>query len=473
MHYSFVINILHDLRDWRKGLDLAAMLEEAGYRTLIVTNVRDVERGLDDVGAAHVVNIDTRARLVTLDGPLDAEIERLKRHFDIRRSFYRLTEVGFLQDRPLYRDRRDAMTYAVKLLVAYERLMAEHTADYFFQPQADDIHRVAFYLAGRRYARHGCVLYTHSGLIEREILFLEDNDLSCASLRRALDRVDRPDAALVGSLRQRIIEAKTRRRYLPQKPMSLRARLNSARLVRERLLASRKSLLARKWLDELLRQRFRARAWRHAYARPRAGEPYVFYPMHAPIEGQTVVRGFAYRDEISLIRAIADSLPPGYRLYVKEHPGYEGARPPRDLREIRALGDRVSIIDPSTSSHELIRAAAVSVVVNSSVWLESLVLGRPVITLGRGLFSGYGVTREVADLGCLDQEIERAVSEPVEDEAYGRFLQALWEASYVGRWRYPQEDRAVTRQLFDALRQHLHLAPVAVNSEAARSDARR
>ena len=53
----------------------------------------------------------------------------------------------------------------------------------------------------------------------------------------------------------------------------------------------------------------------------------------------------------------------------------------------------VRLVAPHTSSHELIRRAEAIAVISSTVGLEALLYGKPVLTLGQPFYSGYGVTR--------------------------------------------------------------------------------
>ena len=57
--------------------------------------------------------------------------------------------------------------------------------------------------------------------------------------------------------------------------------------------------------------------------------------------------------------------------------------------------ENVRLVSPYTSSHELIREAAAVIVISSTVGLEALLYGQPVLTMGQPFYSGYGVTLDV------------------------------------------------------------------------------
>ena len=167
-----------------------------------------------------------------------------------------------------------------------------------------------------------------------------------------------------------------------------------------------------------------------------------------------IVRGFPHLDEIALIKVIAMSLPAGCKLYVKEHPGWEGWHTLCELRRLKEI-DEVFLIESTTNSHTVIAHAAGCVVLNSSVWFESLMLSKPVICLGTGIFTGLGLVREVYDLRKLDREIAAMIGLAPDRKVLDRFLNAMWNLSYDGVYHYPHEHSELTRKLFDALMAHI------------------
>jgi capsule polysaccharide export protein KpsC/LpsZ len=101
-----------------------------------------------------------------------------------------------------------------------------------------------------------------------------------------------------------------------------------------------------------------------------------------------------FADQAPVIEQVADSLPPGYDLVVKEHPMAIGRTPLQLLRRL-ARRPNVRLVDPRASTHELLRAADGVVVIGSTVGLEALLYFKPVLTLGDPFYAGYGVTMDV------------------------------------------------------------------------------
>ena len=84
----------------------------------------------------------------------------------------------------------------------------------------------------------------------------------------------------------------------------------------------------------------------------------------------------------------------GYDLVLKEHPMSIGRNRLSLLR--RLARTRTSASSRRTRrSHELIRGAEAVAVISSTVGLEALLYGKPVLTLGQPFYSGYGVTLDV------------------------------------------------------------------------------
>ena len=109
---------------------------------------------------------------------------------------------------------------------------------------------------------------------------------------------------------------------------------------------------------------------------------YVFFPLHFQPEMTTLVCAPYCLNQVSVIEDIAKSLPAGIRLVVKEHHASVGRRPLQDYREIKKNWN-VILVRPQENALELIKASKAVITINSTVGLEGLLLGRPVITLAR------------------------------------------------------------------------------------------
>jgi capsule polysaccharide export protein KpsC/LpsZ len=99
-------------------------------------------------------------------------------------------------------------------------------------------------------------------------------------------------------------------------------------------------------------------------------------------------------------------VPTGIDVYVKEHPNHPGALNTKAVRRIASLKS-TQLIPPSTNSHKLIRNANGVAVINSTAGMESLLYHKPVVTFGKSVYRGQGVTIDVTDPYEIPEKLAR------------------------------------------------------------------
>jgi hypothetical protein len=184
-------------------------------------------------------------------------------------------------------------------------------------------------------------------------------------------------------------------------------------------------------LAQNVHERLRTQASRPLYQRRRAGRPFVYFPLHVTDDYKikTVIPHCV--DQASLVEQVADALPPGYDLVVKEHPMSIGRNPISFLRRLRQRPN-VRLVHPYASSHDLIREAEAVVVISSTVGLEALLYEKPVLTLGRPFFAGYGVTLDVESFREIREQVPALLRFRPQRERLRRFLHAAMRSCYPG-----------------------------------------
>lgn len=116
--------------------------------------------------------------------------------------------------------------------------------------------------------------------------------------------------------------------------------------------------------------------------------PKVYFPLHVQPEFTTDVRAPFFTNQVALIESISKSVPAGYRVVVKEHPGMKGERNLGYYRDIQRI-QNVQLLSPAVDSHELIqRSDAVLTITGSGAW-EGILYEKPVIAFGP-LCYGFG-----------------------------------------------------------------------------------
>jgi capsule polysaccharide modification protein KpsS len=179
-----------------------------------------------------------------------------------------------------------------------------------------------------------------------------------------------------------------------------------------------------------LKQRTRAALARRLCDAP--GErPFVYFPLHVTDDFK-VKRVIPHCvDQHYLIQQLADALPQGYDLVLKEHPVSIGRNPIGFLRRISRHAN-VRLVSPHTSSHELIRRSRAVIVISSTVGLEALLYSKPVLTMGQPFYSGYGVTLDVDSFRELREAVPAVLRFRPDRERILNFLHAAMRSTYEG-----------------------------------------
>lgn len=172
-------------------------------------------------------------------------------------------------------------------------------------------------------------------------------------------------------------------------------------------------------LEQIAERRRRRRA-RRLYGEVPDG-PFFYFPLHVADDYKLKRLLPHLADQLEVVRAVAAALPPGHRLVVKEHPMSIGRNPVEMLRAVRDM-PAVSLVEPHTSSHRLIDEAAGVVVISSTVGLEAILHGTPVVTLGQPFYAGLGLTRDLDGTAGLTSALAKLPGEEVDRTRTAQFL---------------------------------------------------
>jgi capsule polysaccharide modification protein KpsS len=176
----------------------------------------------------------------------------------------------------------------------------------------------------------------------------------------------------------------------------------------------------------------RASAAKKYYSKFDPTEKYVFYPLHVPTDGQLLVVAPQYINQQYVTEIISRSLPAGYKLYVKEHPGDVGGTPLEDLEKIAGLPN-VKLLPPFENSLKIIENSDCVITINSTVGWEALLLKKPVINLGRVFYEISGLTCPLRDFYKLPGTIRLALrANPITEETLLKFVNALFAVTHQG-----------------------------------------
>jgi hypothetical protein len=217
-------------------------------------------------------------------------------------------------------------------------------------------------------------------------------------------------------------------------PRVTRATLRDfARHIAVRLLHDRDNEYLRpsRFVTNYARERSRARGARRLYSERDRSRPFVYFPLHVT-DDYKIKRVIPHCvDQASLIEQVSAALPHGYDLVLKEHPMSVGRNSLGMLRRLTRV-ENVRLLEPHTSSHQLIQDAAGIAVISSTVGLEALMYAKPVLTLGQPFYSGYGVTLDVDSFREIRDQVPALLEFEPDRERILSFLHAAMRRCYPG-----------------------------------------
>ena len=109
-------------------------------------------------------------------------------------------------------------------------------------------------------------------------------------------------------------------------------------------------------------------------------KPLIYFPLQIEPERTLLIEAPSYTNQIEVITNIVKSLPPGYELYVKEHPAsvFREWRSVYDYKKIMKLPN-VKLIHPSVKSEDLIKKSSLVITISSTTGLEAAFYNKPSI----------------------------------------------------------------------------------------------
>jgi hypothetical protein len=390
---------------------------------------------------------DAMASLGPID--VDSEAARIEAEYELPslRDVYRT-------DPPCAgRSERFCVERTVRHFLALERIFDELAPDVVVPEVGNETMRTATHAIGlRRGARVLFLFYT----MFPNGLRLYENTMHAPIVPpeevRPLDDAERADVERF--IAEFIERDRPIRQYRQARATAGKAR-ELARHLAVRAFAERDNeyLVPGRYLANYVRENARAQLFRRYYQPVPEERPFVYFPLHV-VDDYKVKRVIPHcYDQASLIDQVADHLPQGYDLVLKEHPLSIGRNSLGLVRRLTAR-ENVRLVAPRTSSHELIRRSAAVSVISSTVGLEALLYAKPVLTMGQPFYSGYGVTLDVDSFRELREKVPALLRFTPDRERILRFLGAAMRACRPGA---PVTIDASARNVAD-LAQSLHSA---------------
>jgi len=155
---------------------------------------------------------------------------------------------------------------------------------------------------------------------------------------------------------------------------------------------------------------------------------YVYLPLHCSPESSVDILEIN-SDPLDFVRQVAETLPDGIRLAVKEHPLMErSSRFYRELSEITA----VVLVDKDVESHILIRNSIGVVTLSGTASYEAGLYGIPAVVFSDEIFCELTKVKKCESFGETYDVLERLRSLKIPEGEASKFLAKLHSISYEG-----------------------------------------
>ena len=153
-------------------------------------------------------------------------------------------------------------------------------------------------------------------------------------------------------------------------------------------------------------------------------QKYVFFPLHTEPEKALLVDAPFFTNQIEVIKNIAQSLPTGTRLIIKDHPKSYAKRPSSYYTKILNIPN-VTLVDPLAPTFELVKHSQLVLTIAGSVGWEALLHKKPVIILGNTPyeFLPESMVTKTGDIASLPHIIKKSITNyKFDEEAIIKYL---------------------------------------------------
>jgi hypothetical protein len=405
---------------------VGAELARRGHEHAHVTISRESARALRAQGIRAYCLPDVVAETATAD--LDAEVRRIEATYSIPhiRDVYYADRVCRSAD-----DERFCVRRTVQHFRALERVFDEAQPDVVVPEVGNETLRVAAHLIGVQ--RRIPVLFLLYTIFPNPLRLYVDTLHAPIVAPEDVRPLTLEEDAEVEEFRRAFVERAQPIRAYHRWPLEWRRVGLFAGHVRRSLTTDRDNEYLRPWklLWSNIAETARGKLAQPFYDALDPSRPFVYFPLHV-VDDYKILKVIPHTaDQASIVEQIADALPVGHDVVIKEHPMSIGRNSIRLLRRLRTRKN-VRLVAPRMSTHELIRKAEAVAVISSTVGLEALLYEKPVLTIGQPFYSGYGVTLDVdsfRELRAAVPELLRFRPDPVRVK---QFLHAAMRSTYPG-----------------------------------------
>ena len=159
-------------------------------------------------------------------------------------------------------------------------------------------------------------------------------------------------------------------------------------------------------------------------------QKFIYFPLQVEPDRNLLLGAPNFTNQLNSIRQISKSLPTGYKLCVKEHPGQN-----REWRKIsyykRILEiPNVILINPNVSSSEIYKKCSMVITAAGTSGFEATFYGKPVIVFADTLYSILPSVQKMNSFEDLPKLINKGLELKINPEPLEKFLSFLEKNSF-------------------------------------------
>ena len=145
------------------------------------------------------------------------------------------------------------------------------------------------------------------------------------------------------------------------------------------------------------------------FDKPNYEEKYFIFPLHMQPEASTLILAPFHVNQLSTIINLSKCLPLNSKLYVKEHKSALGQHKESFYKELRKYSN-IRVISYREDMFQLIQNCLGTIVLSSTVGLESLFLKKPTIVLGEVFYNATGLVFKINCLNKIKDVLQKILS---------------------------------------------------------------
>ena len=159
--------------------------------------------------------------------------------------------------------------------------------------------------------------------------------------------------------------------------------------------------------------------------------PFIYFPLHQELERVLLIAAPFYQNQFEQIKNIAQSLPTGYKLYVKEHPAMRvrGWRSVSEMKKIMKLYN-VHLLHPSMDQAELISKCDLVITIKGTAAIDAIFHKKPSIIFENvGLYK-LSCIHKLESITELPDAIKNSLKKKIDPDEIDMYIKAVDKISF-------------------------------------------